>query len=105
MKNLKSLMIALAAFAVGGVAHAITSDEIAAALDVDPSIGTFSCSGMSDWQLDESMTHAGSAAVRSGSVNAPDSNWKNSSLTMTVNCKEASRMSFWMTRETKLKDQ
>ena len=31
MMNTKSLMIALAAFAVGGVAHAITSDEIAAA--------------------------------------------------------------------------
>ena len=94
--NAKTLMTTALAGLFATAAHAITSDEIAAALDVDPSVGTFSCSGVSDWQLDESTTHAGSAAVRSGSVNAPDSNWKNSLLTMTVSCKEASRMSFWI---------
>lgn len=94
--NAKTLMTTALAGLLATVAHGITSEEIAAALDVDPSVMTFSCSGMSDWQLDESTTHAGSTAMRSGSVNAPDSNWKNSSLTMTVSCKEASRMSFWV---------
>ena len=45
--NMKTTMIALAALAMSGTTHAITSEEIANALDVDPSVGTFSTSGYS----------------------------------------------------------
>ena len=93
--NTKTLMIALAAFAVGGVAHAITSDEIAAALDVDPSVGTFSCSGFSDWLVDTGTSHDGVSSLRSGQI-SPVSDWRNSMLLMTLDVKTPSRLKFWL---------
>ena len=94
--NAKTLMTTALAGLFATAAHAITSDEIAAALDVDPSVGTFSCSGVSDWQLDESTFISGSAAMRSGSVPSPDSTWPASTLTMVLNCRKAVTMSFWI---------
>ena len=95
--NAKTLMIALAAFAVGGVAHAITSDEIASALDINSSVGTFSCTGTSDWKVDSSVFHGGTMSMRSGSFSVATSwTWESSTLTMSFTLKEASRVSFWI---------
>lgn len=94
--NAKTLMTTVLAGLLATAANALTSEEIAAALDVDPSIGTFSLSGVSDWQLDVSTSHDGSVAMRSGSIASPDSTWPASTMMVVLNCKEAVRMSFWI---------
>lgn len=93
--NMKTTMIALAALAMSGTTHAITSEEIASALGVDPNIATFSLGGVSNWYSVTNSFHNGSSSLRSGSVSNDSGTWKYSVLTMTVELKEASRMTFW----------
>ena len=94
MKTLKSLMIALVTVAVCGVTHAITSEEIAAALDVDPSVGTFSTSGYSEWYVDSENAVNGTTCLRSGALPGNSSNWLWSDLDLSFVVKEASRLTF-----------
>lgn len=94
--NMKAMMMLMTAL-VCGIAHAITSEEIATALGVDPSIGTFSCSGVSDWFIDTDVTNKMVSSMRSGAVSVKtDGTWEASALTMSLTVKEASRVSFWV---------
>lgn len=92
--NAKTLMIALAAFAVGGVAHAITSDEIAAALDTN--VGTYSLSGESEWFIDSSSYHDGITSMRSGALSTAGSTTRYSNMLMSFSTKETARLSMWV---------
>jgi len=91
--NMKTVMIALAAFAMGGAANAITSEEIAAALDVDSSVGTFSTSGYSDWYIDTNAVN-GATSMRSGALPGNSSSWLWSDLNVSLSVKEASYLTF-----------
>ena len=93
--KMKTVMIALAAFAMGGAANAITSEEIAAALGVDPNIATFSLSGVSEWSIDTNSFHSGISALKSGFINNSSSTLQSSDLVMTIDVKEASRLAYW----------
>ena len=94
--KMKTVMIALAAVAMGGAANAITSEEIANALGVDPNIATFSLSGVSEWTIDSSAFHKGESSLKSGPVSVlQDYSWYNSIVTVSVHVKEACRMHFW----------
>ena len=94
--NMKTTMIALAALAMSGTTHAITSEEIANALGVDPNIATFSCAGVSDWYVETNVFHQGASSMRSGVVPNPDyAGWRSSTLTMEINVKASMRLSFW----------
>lgn len=94
--NMKAMMMLMTAL-VCGIAHAITSEEIATALGVDPSIGTFSCSGVSDWFIDTDVTNKMVSSMRSGAVSVKtDGTLEASALTMSLTVKEASRVSFWV---------
>ena len=92
--NMKTVMIALAAFAMGGAANAITSEEIAAALDVDPSIGTFSTSGYSDWYVDTENATNGATCMRSGALPGTSSSWLWTNLNLSFLVTEASYLTF-----------
>ena len=92
--NMKTTMIALAALAMSGTTHAITSEEIANALDVDPSVGTFSTSGYSNWYVDTENAVNGSACMRSGALPGNSSSWLWSDLDLTFSVKEPSRLTF-----------
>lgn len=92
--NKKTLMIALAALAMSGTTHAITSEEIAAALDIDPGVGTFSTSGYSDWYVDTENAVKGSACMRSGALPGNSSSWLWSDLDLSLSVKEPSRLTF-----------
>lgn len=93
--NMKTTMIALAALAMSGTTYAITSEEIATALGVDPNIATFSCAGVSDWYSVTDVFHNGTSSVRSGVVNADNYQTLGSKLTMSIDLKEPCKMSFW----------
>lgn len=92
--NKKTLLIALATCTMGVTANAITSEEIANVLGVDPSIATFSLSGVSEWYSVTNAYHNGSSSMRSGSVGA-SGKWQSSTLAMTIDVKEGTRLSFW----------
>lgn len=95
--NAKTLMTTALAGLLAIAAHAITSEEIAAALDVDPSIGTFSCSGVADWYVDIKDFNQGESCMRSGNIPGySDWVWRSSALTLSVSLREASRISFWV---------
>ena len=95
--NAKTLMTTALAGLLATAAHAITSDEIAAALDVDPSVGTFSCSGSADWYVDTSISATGTACMRSGAINPTGSDeWMYSRLAFSVNVSKPSYLSFWV---------
>lgn len=93
--NAKTLMTTAFAGLLATAAHAITSDEIAAALDVDPSVGTFSLSGDAEWKVDSANFHNGSTCMRSGVINPSGWVTLTTKLTMTLNVKVPSRLSFW----------
>ena len=94
--NKKTLMIALAALAMSGTTHAITSEEIANALGVDPNIATFSLGGVSEWSIDTNTVHSGGSALKSGAVKPSSSGtWVSSVMTMSVSVTESCKMSFW----------
>lgn len=94
--NAKTLMTTALAGLLATAAHAITSDEIAAALDVDPNVGTFSIGGVSDWKTDQSTIHKGTYSMRSGAIASPSSSWPSSDLSLSINVKEPMKISFWV---------
>lgn len=91
----KTLMIALAAVAMGGAANAITSEEIANALGVDPNIATFSFGGDSEWTIDTNTFHSGGSALKSGFINNNSSTWQSSDLVLSIEIKEPCRLTLW----------
>ena len=93
--NMKTVMIALAACALGVTANAITSEEIANALGVDPSIATLSCSGVSEWSIDTNTFHSGGSALKSGFVNNSSSDWQSSDLVLSINLTVPCRFTLW----------
>lgn len=92
--NAKTLMTTALAGLLATAAHAITSDEIAAALDVDPSIGTFSTSGYAEWYVDTENAVNGATCLRSGALPGNSSSWLWSDLDLSFSVKEASRVTF-----------
>ena len=88
--NMKAMMMLVTAF-VCGIAHAITSEEIATALGVDPGIGTFSCSGDDNWSVVEATSNE-TASVYGFVKGGTD--WKYSTLTYSLTVKEAVRLTF-----------
>ena len=93
--NMKTVMIALTAVAMGGAANAITSEEIANALGVDPNIATFSLGGVSEWSIDTNTFHSGGSALKSGYINNSSSTFQSSDLVMSIDVKEASTLTYW----------
>ena len=61
--NAKTRMTTALAGLLATAAHAITSEEIATALDVDPSVGTFSLSGDAEWKVDDGFEEDESVAL------------------------------------------
>ena len=98
--NAKRWTIAFVALALGGTAHALTSEEIANALDISPDIATFSLDGVSEWAIDTDIAHSGGSALKSGFVSDPswDGEWRSSDLIMTMDLKEACWLSYWYKR-------
>lgn len=92
--NAKTLMTTALAGLLATAAHAITSEEIAAALDVDPSIGTFSTVGYSEWYVDSENAVNGATCMRSGALPGNSSSWLWSDLDLSFSVKEASRVTF-----------
>ncbi len=86
--NLKQIIMA-AAVAVSGLAQAITSEEIAEALGIDPKIATFSIGGVSEWSIETNVFHKGSSSLRSGRISNSTSTWVASDLVMSIDVKEA----------------
>lgn len=95
---MKTTMIALAALAMSGTTHAITSEEIANALGVDPNIATFSLGGDSEWTIDTEAFHDGTSAMKSGPVSNSTSTFHGSDLLMTIDVKEACYLTYWFKR-------
>ena len=93
--NMKTVMIALTAFVMGGAANAITSEEIANALGVDPNIATFSMAGDAEWTIDTNIFHSGTASMKSGKYTWSNSDFHGSDLIMTIDVKEACRLRYW----------
>ena len=93
--NMKTVMIALAAVAMSGAANAITSEEIANVLGVDPNIATFSMAGDTEWTIDTNVFHSGSTSMKSGKFTWNNSDFHGSDLIMTINIKEAYRLRYW----------
>ena len=91
----KSTALALAVLFLIGTARAITSEEIANALGVDPSVATFSCSGVSEWFPVTNAYHNGSSSMRSGDISNNNWSWLSSTLTLSIDAKEPIRLSFW----------
>ncbi|MBO7236515.1 MAG: formylglycine-generating enzyme family protein [Kiritimatiellae bacterium] len=90
--NLKQIIMA-AAVAVSGLAQAITSEEIAEALDIDSSVGMFSTRGYSDWYVDTNAVK-GVTCMRSGALPGNSSDWLWSDLDLSFYAKEASYLTF-----------
>lgn len=80
---------------MSGTTHAITSEEIADALGVDPNIATFSFGGVSEWTIDMETFHDGTSAMKSGPVSNNTSTFHGSDLIMTINVKEPCRLTYW----------
>lgn len=91
--NAKTVMTTAFAGLLATAAHALTSEEIAAALDTD--IGTFSLAGDAEWTVDTENSHKGSTCMRSGAITPTDGSTKTTKLTLTVDVKVPSRLSFW----------
>ena len=92
MMNMKAMMMLVTAFACG-IAHAITSEEIATALGVDPSIGTFSCSGDDNWSVLEATSNE-TASVYGFARGDNTSDWHYSTLSYSLTVQEAVRLTF-----------
>ena len=94
--NAKTLMTTALAGLLATAAHAITSEEIAAALDIDPSVGTFSCSGSADWKTVTESTHAGSLCMRSGALSTAGGDTTYSRMSLGIFVDRVTRFSFWV---------
>lgn len=92
--NLKQIIMA-AAVAISGLAQAITSEEIAEALDIDSGVGIFSTRGYSDWYVDTNAVK-GATCMRSGALPGNSSDWLWSDLDLSFYAKEASYLTFKM---------
>ena len=90
--NLKQIIMA-AAVAISGLAQAITSEEIAEALDIDSGVGIFSTRGYSDWYVDTNAIK-GVTCMRSGALPGNSSDWLWSDLDLSFYAKEASYLTF-----------
>ena len=91
----KVMLTMVTAALLCGAAQALTSEEIAGALGIDPSVGTFSTSGDAEWFVETTTnSHAGATCMRSGAIPSKDE-WSTTKLTMTVDVKEPSRLYFW----------
>lgn len=91
MKAMMMLMTAL----VCGISHAITSEEIATTLGVDPGIGTFSCSGDDNWSVVEATSNETASVY--GFVKAnywSNDGWRYSTLSYNLTVQEAVRLTF-----------
>lgn len=93
--NAKKLLAGLVALALCGSAYAITSEEIAEVLGVSPDIATFSLGGVSEWSIDTNTFHSGSSSLKSGFINNSSSTWQASEVVMTINVKEACKLTYW----------
>jgi formylglycine-generating enzyme required for sulfatase activity len=91
--NAKKWMLALVALAMCGTAHALISEEIATVLDGN--IGTYSCSGNSDWFATDAIYHNGTRSMCSGAISPNGWQTLSSILTMSIDLKEATYLSFW----------
>ena len=91
--KMKAMVVALTAFAMGGVANAITSEEIAKVLDGN--IGTFSFTGDADWVETNDVSHSGSSCMRSGIISPNGWQTLSSGMTMSLDVKESCKLSFW----------
>lgn len=85
--KIKTILIAGIAGLFATFAQALTSDEIAVALGIDPSVGTFSVSDESKWSIDSAITINGTASVY-GEITATSSSWEYSTLTLSLMVKE-----------------
>lgn len=95
--NAKTLMTTALAGLLATAAHAITSEEIAAALDVDPSVGTFSTGGDAEWYVDVENPTNGKSCMRSGAISVSGYYVeKNSLLSFSLDVREASYFTFWV---------
>lgn len=90
--NMKAMMMLMTAL-VCGISHAITSEEIATALGVDPSIGTFSCSGDDNWSVLEATSNE-TASVYGFARGDNTSDWHYSTLSYSLTVQEAVRLTF-----------
>lgn len=92
--NMKHRLILLftLAFIAGFSAKALTSEEIQGALDCD--FGTFSVSGEGDWSIDEGTMHNGGTSIKGNNLPVTSS-WHSMAITISVDIKEPSRLSFW----------
>ena len=93
--NMKTTMIALAALAMSGTTHAITSEEIANALGVDPNIATFNLSGVAEWSVDTNVFHGGTASLKSGTTGYASDWSRRSDVDFSLDIKEACRLKYW----------
>lgn len=92
--NMKAMMMLMTAF-VCGISHAITSEEIATTLGVDPGIGTFSCSGDDNWSVVEATSNETASVY--GFVKAnywSNDGWRYSTLSYNLTVQEAVRLTF-----------
>lgn len=89
--NMKAMMMLMTAF-VCGISHAITSEEIATTLGVDPGIGTFSCSGDDNWSVVEAASN-GTTSVY-GFARGDTSDWRYSTLSYSLTVQESVRLTF-----------
>ena len=96
--NMKTVLVTLAAFAMGGAANAITSEEIASVLGVDPSIATFSLEGDSEWFVDTNVFHSGDCSMRSGQISGYSNYYRTSDMVMNLTVKEPCVLSYWLRR-------
>lgn len=62
---------------------------------LDGNVGTYSFSGVSDWYVDDTVSHNGFYSMRSGEVNAYNYQTLGSKLTMSIDVKEPCKMSFY----------
>ena len=66
--KMKAMVVALTAFVMGGVANAITSEEIANVLDFDLNSGVVECDADIKWGIDTNVFHNGGCSLRSASI-------------------------------------
>ena len=93
--SMKTTMIALAALAMSGTTHAITSEEIANALGVDPNIATFSLSGVAEWSADTNVFHGGAASLKSGTTGYASDWSRKSDISFVLDVKEPCCLKYW----------
>ena len=92
--NIKTVMIALAGFAMSGVANAITSEEITNALDASFAVDgvSMSCGAGVQWMVDTNVYNEGHSSLRSGVIGHSQST---ASLFLNVTNEAILKCEFW----------